>query len=100
MTTDDVEIDGGVSSDGTERRDPTEDPCACSRCGVYIGSFPREEYCDGCARELGLKPPEQRCTGCGDYAPEEAMERIDVSGPEELYPEFEYLCPSCSGGVR
>jgi len=39
-----------------------------------------------------------RCTACGRRAPEDHMEQIDVSAPDEYYPEFEYLCPSCSGG--
>lgn len=85
-------------SDDTVRRDPADDPQACSRCGVYIGSFPDGEYCEGCARELGTKPPIRRCMGCGRNGPEEAMEAIDVSRPEEYYPKFEYLCRSCSGG--
>jgi len=82
----------------TEKRDPTEDPQACSRCGVYIGSFPDGEYCDACARELGFKPPMVRCMGCGRRAPEDHMEGFDVSPPDEYYPKFEYLCRSCSGG--
>jgi len=89
---------GSVSEGDTERPDPTDDPHACSRCGVYLGSFPDGEYCDGCAREIGAKPPMQRCMGCGRDAPQEQMETIDVSPPNEYYPEIEYLCPSCSGG--
>jgi len=84
----------------TERPDPTEDPRACSRCGVHIGGFSGDEYCDGCARELGVKPPMVRCMACGRRAPEDHMEGIDVSPPDEYYPEIEYLCQSCSGGDR
>jgi hypothetical protein len=88
---------GGCTENEIEQvRDPTEDPAACSKCGVHIGAFPQDEYCDGCARELGLKPPMVRCTSCGRRAPEEHMEAIDVSPPDEYYPEFEYLCQSCS----
>lgn len=96
-----LRADGGtnsVSEGGTERSDPTENPHACSVCGVYLGSFPNKEYCDGCAREIGAKPPMQRCMACGRDAPQEQMETIDVSPPDEYYPEIEYLCPSCSGG--
>ncbi|NLV08741.1 hypothetical protein GOC74_02155 [Halomicrobium mukohataei] len=84
-------------ADGTDRRDPTEDPRSCSRCGVHIG-LGGDDYCDPCAREIGAKPPIRRCMGCGQQAPEEQMESVDVSGPEEYYPKFEYLCSACSGG--
>ena len=87
-----------TDDDNTDRRDPTDDPRACSRCGVHIGGFSGGEYCDGCARELGTKPPMRRCMGCGRDAPEEQMEPIDLSGPDEYYPEFEYLCRGCSRG--
>ena len=80
-----------------DRRDPSEDRDLCSICGVYIG-FGSDEYCDGCAREIGTKPPLRRCVNCGQRGPEEEMEPIDVSGPDEHYPEFEYLCRSCPGG--
>lgn len=81
-----------------DRRDPTEDANACSRCGVYIGSFPREEYCESCAREVGAKPPMQRCMGCGRDFPEEEMKQVDVSPPDEYYPTFRHLCRDCSRG--
>jgi hypothetical protein len=84
---------------GTDRRDPTEDPNACSVCGVYIG-FGGDEYCDGCAREIGAKPPLVQCTACGQDGPQEQMKAIDVSPPDEYYPKFEYLCQSCSRGER
>jgi hypothetical protein len=87
-----------MSEDGTERRDPTEDPRACSHCGVHIG-LGSDDYCDGCARELGVKPPLRRCVHCGRRGPEEEMEAIDVSASDEYYPTFEYLCRSCSGGT-
>ena len=83
----------------TERRDPTEDPSACSRCGVHIG-FGSDEYCDPCARKLGAKPPLERCIGCGQRAPQDQMESIDISGPDEYYPTIRYLCRDCSGGER
>lgn len=83
------------SSAGT-KRDPTEDPVACSRCGVYIGDW-GDEYCDPCARELGTKPPMQRCMGCGQDAPQEQMKPIDVSPPDEYYPKMRYLCWDCGG---
>lgn len=86
-----------MCTDGTDRRDPADEPTACSKCGVYIGMF-AGKYCDPCAREIGQKPPMQRCMGCGQRAPEEQMDPVDVSGPEEYYPKFEYLCPDCSGG--
>ena len=77
------------------RPDPSKDPSLCSHCGVYIGDFSGDEYCEGCARELGLKPPLVRCVGCGRRAPEDHMEAIDVSPPDEYYPKFEYLCQGC-----
>lgn len=84
-------------TDATEQRDPTEDPRACSRCGVHIG-LRSGDYCDPCAREIGAKPPMRRCMGCGRDAPQEEMESIDVSAPDEYYPDIEYLCRDCSGG--
>jgi hypothetical protein len=86
-----------LPENGTERRDPTEDPQACSVCGVYIG-FVGDEYCDGCAREIGAKPPLAQCMGCGQDAPQEQMKAIDVSPPDEYYPTIRYLCRDCSGG--
>jgi len=85
-----------VADGGTERPDPTEDLAACSKCGVHIG-FGGDEYCDGCAREIGAKPPLRRCEHCGQRAPEEHMTAVDVSGPDEYYPEFIHFCPSCGG---
>jgi hypothetical protein len=81
---------------GIERRDPTDDPRACSRCGVHIGLI-GGEYCDPCAREVGTKPPIRRCMGCGQDAPQEQMDTIDVSPDDEYYPNIKYLCPKCSG---
>lgn len=88
----------GNATDGIDRRDPTEDPEVCSLCGTFIGFINDDEYCGGCAREIGVKPPMRRCVHCGQRGPEETMKAIDVSGEDEYYPEFEYLCPSCSGG--
>jgi hypothetical protein len=82
--------------DDLDRRDPTDDPAACSLCGVHIGTFDGE-YCDPCAREYGAKPPMRRCMGCGRDAPQEQMEAIDVSPPDEYYPDIQYLCGDCSG---
>lgn len=82
---------------GTERRDPTEDPRACSRCGVHIG-FLGDDYCDPCAREIGARGDIVRCMGCGQDGPEEQMESVDISSEDEYYPTIRYLCPSCSGG--
>jgi len=84
-----LRADGGV--------DPADDPRACSKCGTHIG-FGTDDYCEGCQRELGIKPPLRRCRRCGDRLPEEEMEAVDVSPPDEYYPEFEYFCPGCGGG--
>lgn len=86
-----------MPSEEPEPRDPSEDPAACSQCGVHIGLF-SDDYCDPCARDLGVKPPMERCMDCGQDAPREQMESIDVSGPEEYYPDIQYLCRNCSGG--
>jgi len=86
-----------MSSDGRSRRDPTEEASACSKCGVYIGLF-GGEYCDPCAREIGAKPPMERCLECGQDAPQELMETVDISAPDEYYPKIRYLCRDCSGG--
>jgi len=78
-------------------RPPEEDPVLCSKCGVHIGLF-GDEYCEPCARDLGTKPPLERCLGCGQDAPRDLMESVDVSSPDDYYPDFRYLCPNCSGG--
>jgi len=83
--------------DGTDRRDPTDDARACSLCGVHIGLW-SDEYCDPCAREIGAKPPMERCLHCGRNAPQELMESVDISTPDEYYPEIRHLCRDCSGG--
>jgi len=98
-----VEAGGGptqtklVTDGGTDQRDPTDDPAACSKCGVHIGAF-GGEYCDPCAREIGAKPPMERCMNCGQLAPQEQMEDIDVSPDDEYYPDMRYLCWDCAGG--
>jgi len=89
--------DGGSVEGDTEQRDPTEDPAACSICGVHIGAF-GSDYCDGCAREIGEKPPLERCMHCGQRAPRNHMESVDISPEDEYYPEIRYFCPDCSGG--
>lgn len=81
----------------TEHRDPTDDPRACSRCGVHIGLL-GDDYCDPCAREIGAKPPMERCMGCGQDVPQEQMESVDISPPDEYYPTIRYFCRGCSGG--
>jgi len=86
-----------VADGGSEPRDPTEDPRACSRCGVHIG-FMTDNYCDPCAREIGARGDMVRCMGCGQDGPEEQMESVDISEPDEYYPTIRYLCRDCSGG--
>lgn len=86
-----------MSNSQEESYDPSEDPKACSKCGVHIG-LRNGDFCDGCEREMGLKPPITRCFGCRERFPQEQMDRIDVSGSDEYYPQFAYLCASCSGG--
>jgi hypothetical protein len=88
-----------MASDDIERPDPAEDPRACSRCGVHIGLL-GDEYCDPCAREVGAKPPMERCMHCGRDAPQERMEAVDISAPDEYYPEIRYFCRDCSGGEQ
>jgi len=84
--------------DGHERRDPDDDPRACSKCGVHIGLL-GDKYCEPCKREMGEKPPMEQCTGCGRTAPREQMEcTVDLSGPGAYYPKSKYLCRDCGGG--
>lgn len=94
---DGVETDGGQSEHDLDRPDPSEDPRACSKCGVHIG-FLGGEYCDGCAREIGAKPPLRRCLNCGQRAPQEQMESVDISTEDEYYPTIRYFCRGCPGG--
>lgn len=84
-----------------EQRDPEDDPFACSLCGCYLGELKRvkgDDYCDACARDIGAKPPLRRCLHCGREGPQEQMESVDVSPPDEYYPTIRYLCRGCSGG--
>lgn len=84
-----------------DRPTPEDDPFACSLCGCYLGTAKRisgDDYCDACAREIGAKPPLRRCEECGQRGPEEQMAAVDISADDEYYPEFVYLCRSCSGG--
>lgn len=92
--------DGGRDTVEAEigRRDPADDPHACSKCGTYIGMI-GDDYCEVCAREIGAKPPMERCHHCGRDAPQEEMKSFDLSGGEEYYPQIRYLCRDCSGGV-
>jgi hypothetical protein len=92
-----IRADGGTTRD-TTRPDPEDDPFVCSLCGVALGSGKRiagDDYCDACQREHGMKPPIVRCLDCGENAPQEQCESIDVSGPNEYYPDMRYLCPGC-----
>jgi hypothetical protein len=41
----------------------------------------------------------EQCLECGQRAPQEEMGSIDVSAPDEYYPQIRYLCPDCSGEV-
>lgn len=86
-----------MNSGRADRPDPSEDPRACSVCGVYIG-FRGDDYCDGCSREIGAKPPLRRCVECGNRGPEERVKAIDISCDGEYYPEFVYLCRGCADG--
>jgi len=87
-----------VADGGSEGRDPLDDPRACSRCGVHIG-FHGDDYCEPCAREIGVKPPIVRCMHCDQRGPQEQMESVDISTPDEYYPTIRYLCRDCSGGA-
>lgn len=89
--------EGDGDDGGVDHRDLSNDPHACSKCGVHIGAF-GDDYCDSCAREIGAKPPLRRCEHCGQRGPEEQMEAVDISEDGEYYPELIYLCRSCSGG--
>lgn len=86
-----------MADGGVERRDPADDPAACSVCGVHIGFF-GDEYCDGCARDVGAKPPLARCLECGQTGSQDQMDSVDISPADEYYPTIRYLCRSCSGG--
>jgi hypothetical protein len=81
----------------TDRTDAEADPAACSLCGTHIGAF-GGEYCDPCARDIGAKEPLRTCLECGQRGPGEQMTSIDVSPPDEYYPEIKYLCRSCAEG--
>ncbi len=76
------------------QRDPENDPFACSLCGCYLGEAARvsgEDYCESCRHD-----DEQyvRCEACGDRLPEWRATGVDVSPPDEYYPEFIYFCPA------
>jgi hypothetical protein len=37
-----------------------------------------------------------QCERCGSYVPVRAAKQVDVSPPEEYYPETIHVCPSCT----
>ena len=85
------------SADDAQRRDPADDPRACSLCGVHIGAF-GGEYCDGCALDIGAKPSLRRCENCGTRGPENRMTAVDISTEDDYYPEIIYFCRGCADG--
>lgn len=71
----------------------SDDPYACNMCGCRVSI--REDYCDACARDIGAKPPLISCYHCGDRYEEQQMESIDLSAPDELYPDIKHICSKC-----
>lgn len=122
----DVGVLERVDSEGTLVPDggwPTGDPCPecgepmdvgavapigeaitwqeCDDCGIGWGPFTGyvdtdEETGDA---ELVTDGGEQTvvCYGCGAYVQRRQTEDIDVSPPDEYYPDMRALCPDCSG---
>jgi hypothetical protein len=60
------------------------------------------DTCTDCGRDLrhrGHAPdcPKLvvRCEGCGQRVPQASADQVDVTPPDEYYPEFIHLCGDC-----
>lgn len=85
----------------SERSDPADDPLACSRCGTYLSDAKRvrgDDYCDACQYELNGGRGWVHCHLCGEMLPFEHADSIDISEPEDYYPETRPVCPSHDTG--
>jgi len=83
--------DGGSNSES--QPDPDDDPFACSLCGCYLGELTRvqgNDYCDACQHDTKEYVV---CDTCGDRLPQSRATSVDVSPPDEYYPELIYYCP-------
>lgn len=86
-----------------DRPDPEDDPFACSICGCYLSELQRvrgDDHCESCKREHDPTHVIHNCLGCGREALQEQMEAIDISPPDEYYPEVRYLCRDCDGDTE
>ena len=55
---------------------------------------PAEQTCPHCDEPVGSRAT--YCMHCGRDGPRDQMEEVDISTPDEYYPEIRYLCGSCS----
>lgn len=62
------------------------------------------DTCGDCGRDLRVRSHahdcprrEVTCEGCGGYVPQRVTTVIDLSPPDEYYPEIRHLCPNCDG---
>lgn len=89
-----VRADGGTTVDEREQPAPEDDSFACSLCGCYLGERKRlqgDEYCDACQHDT---EDAVVCETCGDRVPRSRATGVDVSSPDEYYPEYVYFCPT------
>jgi len=63
----------------------------------------RADECRDCGRDLNIQShgpscPRRSvlCEGCGSYVPARQAKQVDVSPPDEYYPETIHTCPSCT----
>ena len=62
---------------------------------VAVGDQSRPSVCDRCHdRREELSARYVCCEECGDRLPESRATSLDVSGPNEYYPEFIHFCPT------
>jgi hypothetical protein len=57
----------------------------------------RPSVCDECRSQREARATSYvRCEDCGDRVPEARATGLDVSPPDEYYPEFIHFCPGCA----
>jgi len=61
------------------------------------------DTCRDCGRDLAVRSHAHdcpklvvRCEGCGQRVPQGQASQVDVSPPDEYYPDFIHLCQRCN----
>lgn len=81
---------------------------SCADCGAHgvplrykpetpVSEQPRPSVCDQCRSQREARATNYvRCEDCGDRVSEARATGLDVSPPDEYYPEFIHVCPGCA----